>query len=144
MPANKKHCKAQIGKLAGLLGFPRDYPAAVTALIDTLAERARNDDHATHVIGTLLESAERCPTVADIIHVCQESSRTFARSTDPGCPRCIEGWRRVWYLVTMDAGARWKYERSGEINARELEPKLANSRTQCISEAVERCQCAGG
>ena len=142
MPCDKKTAKTLISKLAGLPGFPREYPSAVTAMIETLTERARNDDHAAHVIGTLLESAERCPVVADIIRLCQESGKKFARQVDPGCPQCIEGWRQCWFLTTMNAGAHWKHERISKQRAYDLEPRL--QRQQVITTAVEKCQCQGG
>jgi hypothetical protein len=140
MPADKKHCKALIGKLGGLPGFPREYPTAVVAMIETLADRARDDDHATHVIVSLLESAERCPVVSDIIRVCHETAKGFARMREPGCMYCLEGWRRVWFLTTKGHG-RWKHERISQERAAELEPRI-DPRSQCVTEAVERCECA--
>ena len=143
MSSDKKHCKTLITKLAGLPGFPRDYPSAVTALIEILADRARDDQHASHVIASLLETAERCPVVSDLIRLCHESAAQFGKLEDRGCPQCVGGYRRAWFLTTKNTGRRWTHERITQERARELEPKL-DLRQQSITEAADRCACIGG
>jgi hypothetical protein len=138
MPADSNKCKKLIGKFGGLPGFPRDYPAAITALIEVLATKARDDTHADRIVSLIMESAERCPLVSDIIRVSREAAgHSPARS---GCGECIEGWRTIWQLVTKYIGKKWTYDRITEAEARQLEPRI-DRKSQEISTAVERCSC---
>lgn len=142
MPADPKHCKALIGRLAPLPGFPREYPTAITGLIETLAKHAENDAHADAIMATITDSAERCPVFADLIRVAHETREVFTRPKHVGCPACVDGWREVLYLITTGVGRGWKYQCVTPEQARILERQLkANQR---IDSAVEQCSCVRG
>ena len=138
MPADLAKCKRLIGKLGGLPGFPRDYPGAITALIETLVTRARDDGHAERVVVSIIETAERCPLVSDIIRLCREEPGMV--SVRRGCSECIEGWRMIWRLVTKYGGKKWTHDQITEAEARRLESRI-DRKTQEISTAMERCSC---
>lgn len=143
MAANKKLCLKLINRFAPTANFPRGNPEAIMSLAECIVRRAISDAHAQTAVDTIAESCDRCPTEGDLVRVLNEIREAYSTRFVSGCPQCVEGWRRVWFLTSKNAGHRWTHERIDRRDAAELEPKL-NPKLQCMTEAVERCACVGG
>lgn len=143
MPANKKLCLKLINRFAPTANYPRGNTIAIASLAECLERRAVSDAHAQAAVDSMAESCDRCPTEGDLVRVLNETRKTYQQERRIGCPQCIEGWRRVWFLTTKSGGRKWEHKRISQERAREVEPKL-DRKTQEITEAVEACPCVGG
>lgn len=137
MPADNSICVKLVLQFDTMPGFPRGNFEAIGALADTLAERARDNDHARKIARSIREGGVSSPSCETIIRLSQEG---IPQAGDIGCGSCIEGWKTIWVLVTKFENARWRYQRITESEARRLGPQLDHN-TQEIHTAVERCSC---
>ena len=137
MPADNAICVKLVLQFDTMPGFPRGNFEAIGALADTLAERARDNEHAGKIARSIREGGGSSPSCEVIIRISQEG---VPQLDGVSCGSCLEGWRTIWVLVTKYENARWKYQRISESEARHLEPQLDRD-TQEIHTAVERCPC---
>jgi len=61
----EKLAKAQIARLSGMMGFPRENPPAIRELMGALMV-CQQDSVAIGIIDDILESFQRCPAPADL------------------------------------------------------------------------------
>ncbi len=94
----RQFAQDQIARLAGTQGFldlTRDFPAAISELINALL-RATSEDHARAAIDAVIREAHFCPTSSDI-RLAIEGTRPH-RALPPlkreyDCPLCSDsGW----------------------------------------------------
>lgn len=84
----QKFAKKQALRLAGMQGFPREFPEAIGELVKAL-ESAPAEELAEKTVSTVLDSAmsdTRCPMPAElkaILHSLQDDFRP-----DPNCTKC--------------------------------------------------------
>lgn len=142
MPIELSRAKALISEFEGRERYPKENRNALRALATALANHAHNDDHADLIIRSIHESGGPCPIISDILRIAGETRPQF-QTPQKYCDECIDGWCRVWFLTDKRGGKTWKHHRITEYQANVLAPQL-DPRQQEITEAAERCSCAGG
>lgn len=86
MPAERKHCKAQILRMSGLRRYPLT-DEGLREAIDALQRWAVTDQHATKVVDEWIEDSPDFPTPAQIRAVAV-AHRPAARNPSADCPEC--------------------------------------------------------
>lgn len=131
-----------IRKFAAVPGFPKDVPEAQGVLAETLIRGAICEEHAQDAVNSLLETARRSPTPAELRGWLIQTAMPYKAPAARQCAHCVEGWRRVAYLQTQPAGERAHYKRLTGEQVAQLEGRLGPR--QEIIEAVEACSCPAG
>lgn len=138
MPADNALCVKLILQFDTMPNFPRGNFEAIGALADTLAEHARDNNHARQIARTIREGGGNSPSCESIIRCALNGAMPAISGS---CGECVEGWRTIWVLVTKFEIGRWQYQRITESEACRLQSQLDRD-TQEIHTAVERCQCS--